>query len=250
MSTPKPNINIELYKLNDTELISNPNQYSPSTINDCSLEALKEEFDAFERIDLQNDSHRKELDLMFPNWLILQASERNLKRFMLMSRYDSKNNTFIGGCFENTPDYCRLVSHKKRRLSIGKWITRKGTHPNSSLFIIIYPDGKPIYFIEGIHDSHTATLLGINFVMIPYAGYKNQDSTLIKKEVSGRDVIFLVEDKAAYTCMLRLAKQIEDDAKGIKLKNLGNTDRKIDLSDYVKNFNSIKEVTDGLQDYR
>ena len=244
MSKLIPNINVSLFKLDGVDTST----YRSSSEEDICLKRLQKEFDAFERIDLQNDSHRKELNKMFPEWLMMQSSDLNIKRLMAMSRYDSKNNTYVGGCFENTPEYCNLVSFKKRRLAIGKWITRKGTHPNSSLFIIIYPDGKPIYFIEGIHDSHTATLLGINFVMIPYAGYKNQDSTLIQKEVTGRDVIFLVEDKAAYTCMLRLAKQIEDNAKSIKLKHLGNTDRKIDLSDYVKNFKSIKEVTDGLQD--
>ena len=248
MSTPKPNINTELYKLNNTDLIPDVNQYTPSTANDISLEALKEEFYSFERIDFKNDSHRKELNEMFPDWLILQSSERNLKRFMAMSRYDRKNNTFIGGCFENTPEYCNLVSLKKRRMSIGKWITRKGTHPNSSLFIIIYPDGEPIYLIEGIHDSLTAVLLGINFVMIPYAGYRNTDPSHLKREVVARDVIFLVEDAAAYKCMKRLAVLMQDSAKSIKLKHLGNINRKIDLSDYVKKFKSIKEVIDVLQD--
>ena len=247
MGSLKPNIDPSLYKLNDADLISDSNQYSPSTINDISPEALKKEFDSFEHIDLQNESHRKELDEMFPDWLIPQSSERNLRQFMDMGRYDRKSNTYVGGCFENTPEYCHLVSYKKRRLPIGKWITRKGTHPNSSLFIVIYPDGEPIYFIEGLHDSHTATLLGINFVMIPYAGYKNLNSTLIQKEVSGRDIVFLVEDEAAYTCMLRVVEQIQDDAKSIRLKYLGDTDTKMDLSDYVQKFNTIKEVINGLQ---
>jgi len=248
MGNLKPNINPELHKINDTDLISDTNQYSQSVKSDISLEALKKEFDSFERIDLQNDSHRKELDLMFPNWLILQASERNLKRFMSMSRYDRKNNTFIGGCFENTPEYCNLVSFKKRRLAIGKWITRKGTHPNSSLLIIIYPDGEPIYFIEGIHDSLTAVLLGINFVMVPYAGYRNTDPSHLQREVAARNVIFLVEDAAAYKCMKKLAVQIQDSAKSIKLKPLEDSQKKVDLSDYIKNFKTIKEVINGLYD--
>ena len=64
MESLKPYIDTELYKLNDTDLISDANRYSPSAPNGISLEALKKEFDSFERIDLQNDSHSKELDLL------------------------------------------------------------------------------------------------------------------------------------------------------------------------------------------
>ncbi len=247
MSIPKPKINPALCKLNDDELITDPTRYTPSSSHDISLESLKKEFDAFERIDMQNDRHQKELHEMFPDWLLQQTSERNRKRFMAMSRYDRKNHTFVGGCFENTPSYCTLVSHKRRRLPIGKWIARKGTHPNASLFIIIYPNGEPIYFIEGLHDALTAVLIGINFVMVPYAGYRNQDPTQIQQEVSGRDVVFLVEDKPAYECMIRLVEQIQDFAKSIVLKQLGDSDSKMDLSDYVQTYNSIKEVIHELR---
>jgi len=242
MSNLKPNIDTSLFKLNDTDLISDSNQYSPSTSSDISLDTLKKEFDSFERIDIEDESHKKELDAMFPGWLIPQASKRDLKRFMTMSRYDRKKDIFVGGCFENAPWYCNLVSYKRRRLPAGKWITRKGTHPNSSLFFVIYPDAKPIFFVEGIHDALTAVLLGINFIMIPYSGYKCGDPSHLKREVEGRDVVFLVEDGAAYSCMSRVAGQIDNSARSIMLLELDDTKEKMDVSEYIRKYKTIQEV--------
>ena len=246
MGSLKPNIDTELYKLNDTDLISDANRYSPPASNDISPEALKKEFDSFEHIDLQNDSHSKELDLMLPRWLIKNANPIDLELFEMMSRYDKKNSTFVVGVFNNGFDDLRfeLISYKRRRLGKVKWMTRKGTRPNNMPFVRIYRDDTPIYIVEGHHDMLTAILLGLDFIMIPTAGFK--DVNTIKDALLNADVVFIVEDERAYRCMLGLALKIESIAKRITLLELSDK-QKYDLSDFAMEKNSIVEAINELE---
>ncbi len=250
MNKPKPPIiDPSLYKIDD--LITGQSDLrfckNDKSQEDLSLDQIKKEFDNFSRIDINNPVHHEELLKMHPPWLLKQASEMKYKRYLSMNRYDNKNGTFVAGCYENTPRYCRLVSYKRRRTSVGKWITRKGTHPNASVFIDIRPDGSPVFVVEGVHDAATAELLGISFIMIPYAGFRLTDSTLLQKEVAEREVVFLVEDEAAHKCMKKVAEHLRKSARKIYLKQLGSNDAKADLSNYVQNFNTIEEVINGLQ---
>jgi len=59
--------------------------------------------------------------------------------------------------------------------------------------------------------------------------------------------VFLVEDEPAYKCMRRLSKSFAETANSIVLKQLGNTGMKVDLTDYIQQFNSIEEANNGLQ---
>ncbi len=161
-----------------------------------------------------------------------------------MCKYDSKNKTAVVGCFRNSPLKFELISYKRRRFYGKKWITRKGTHPNGTPFIRIYSDDRTVYIVEGHHDMLTAVLLGLDFIMIPTAGFK--DATLIKNEVVGRDVVFIVEDRPAFLCMSKLALAIEEVASSVVLKQLVQG-QKFDLSDYVMTKNSIVEVHNGLK---
>ena len=112
--------------------------------------------------------------------------------------------------------------------------------------IRIYTDDRPVYVIEGHRDSATAILLGLDFIMLPYAGYKIKENISLVEEVSDRRLIFLVEDEAAYKCMLNVANILQTTARDIELKSLVSHVGKVDLSDYVQRFNSIKEVINDL----
>ena len=246
----KPNIDPSLYKIDDSIMKQSNLSYTGNGDKDKNipLEQIRREFDSFQAINFDNSAHQKELLQIFPSWLLEQASDTNIKHFLNMNRYDIRNNTFIAGCFENAPTYCRLVSYKWRQLPRGKWITKKGTHPNSSVFIKIYPDKRAVFILEGVRDAATAVLLGINFIMIPYAGYRNPNPEKLQQEVTDRDLVFLVEDEAAYKCMSVLAQLLAQTANRVTLKQLNNKNNsKVDLSDYIQNFNTIQEVKNGLQ---
>ncbi len=237
MSKLIPNINVSLFKLDEFDT----GTYSRSSEEDICLKQLQKEFDAFERIDYSNPRHKKELLAMFPEWLIENANPIDLKLFQFMSRHDKKNDTFVAGVFNNGGDDLRfeLKSHKRRRVGKIKWMTRKGTHPNNMPFVRIYRDDTPIYVVEGHHDMLTAILLGLDFVMLPTAGFK--DARIIKNALLDANVVFIVEDERAYHCMFGLALKIESIAKRITLVELSD-EQKYDLSDFAMDKNSIEEV--------
>ena len=245
----EPNINPSLYKLDYGEamqegdsLIQTKDSQKVPLIN------VKREFDSFEQINLKNEEHKSEMLSMFPIYLITDADQADKDLFHAMSRYDRINHTFVTGCFDNKSLDFELISYKRRKFMNNKWSTRKSTHPNNTPLVRIFTDNEPIIVIEGQKDSLTAILLGLDFIMLPYAGYKVSDPSYLQKEVKDRKVVFLVEDEAAYKCMKNVAVQLRDTAKSILLKQLSHTDTKGDLSDYVQYFNTIKEVKNGLRD--
>jgi hypothetical protein len=237
MSKLTPNIDISLFKLDGFDT----GPYRSSSEEDICLKQLQKEFNTFERIDYRNPRHKKELIEMFPKWLIENANTIDIELFQFMSRYDRKHNTFVAGIFNNSGDDLRfeLISYKRRRVGKIKWMTRKGTHPNNMPFVRIYRDDTPIYVVEGHHDMLTAILLGLDFVMLPTAGFK--DASIIKKALLDANVVFIVEDERAYNCMFGMALKIESIAKRITLVELSD-EQKYDLSDFVMSKNSIEEV--------
>ncbi len=212
------------------------------------LEQLVYEFEQLEQIDLTKDSHKKEMHELFPRYLLEGRDDVDWRLFLSMSRYDRRNNTLVVGCFDNQMLKFKLISYKWRYKDGIKWKTRAGTSPNNTPLIRIYTDERAVYVIEGHRDSVTAILLGLDFIMLPYAGYRIKKNISLIKEVTDRRLIFLVEDEAAYKCMLNVASILKNTASDIELKNLVSHEGKVDLSDYVRKFNSIKEVINGLQD--
>lgn len=213
-------------------------------------EILDIEFNKFERIDFDNSTHKKELQYMFPGWLLETSHRVDMDLFIIMCRYDKENNTFVTGCFRNDPLDFRLISYKRKWYMGSKWRTRKNTHPNGTPFVRIFTESNIIFVLEGQKDSLSGILLGLDFIMLPYAGYRNSNPVELQKEVAGRDVIFLVEDKAAYECMKRLVPAFEVTANSVVLRQLDGKGNKVDLSDYVHKFNNIQEVISGLQNGR
>ena len=247
MSKPKPSIDLSLYKIavEDTDLYRSVLFKNKEYVN-ISLSQVWQEINDFSFIEMSNSRHIQEIGTMFPDYLIKQANVDDMKLFLSMSRFDSKNNTFIVGCFDNTAMDFKLISYKYKMLAGTKWRTRGSTSPNRTAFVRIYSEEDPIFVLEGHKDALTAILLGLNFIMLPYAGYRNPVPTDLQEEVRGRNVVFLVEDKPAFDCMHKLVRPFSETAESIVLKQLGPAGEKVDLSDYAQQFNSIKAVIDAL----
>ncbi len=244
----KPNINPSLYKLDYGEAMQGGDSLIQTKDSQkIPLINVKCEFDSFEQINLKNEKHKSEMLSMFPIYLIKDADQADKDLLHTMIRYDKHNHTFVVGCFENQPMDFKLISYKYKMLGGVKWRTRGGTSPNGIALVRIYSDQEPVFVLEGHKDSLTAILLGLDFIMLPYAGYRNPEPVDLQKEVLGRDVVFLVEDEPAHKCMRRLSKSFAETANSIVLKQLGDTGMKVDLSDYIQQFNSIEEATNGLR---
>lgn len=214
----------------------------PVEIIEVSSEQLQKEFDSFESIDVNNSKHYAELLNVIPYWLYETANKEDLELFMSLIRYDSKNDTLVAGWYKNSLLDFEIVTYKRRRLNGGKWINRKGTHPNQVSFSRIYDEAKPIYIVEGMRDALTAVLLGLNFIAIPTTSFKNFDA--INEDIRPTDeVIFICEDMQGYRAMSYLSGLIPQSKL---LTFIQNRDDKVDLSDYVMKQNSIKGVTDAI----
>ena len=248
MTSLKPKIDVDLFRLTPEQLNNGRNCCPLSLV---PLHQIDKEFNRFEQIDISKEEHRVVLSKLFPDYLIEECNDTDWKLFMAMIRYDRQNHTFVVGCFDNKSALAfKLISYKHRHKDSIKWKTRAGTSPNSTPFVRIYSVNEPIYVIEGHRDALTAVLIGLNFIMLPYAGFKQTNPTYLQKEVSGKDVVFLIEDKQAYKCMYDVALKLAVTAKSIHLIDFTNGDKKVDLSDYVCYFNTIEEVLYGLRNLR
>jgi len=247
MGNLEPSIDVSLYKLTPEQIGFKRSGYS-GDVPPLSLEQLQKEFDTFEKIDRTNHHHEEALLELFPKYLLDTCNKIDWELFMSMSRYDKGRNLFVVGCFDNQPLELKLISYKWRKLDGIKWKTRAGTHPNGTPFIRIFSDGGTVYVIEGHRDMLSAILLGLDFVMVPYSGFRLKDPTAMQKEVASRDVVFIVEDEKAYKCMVHTAEALKETARSIRLISLSENKEKVDLSSLTFLKNSIREVADELQD--
>jgi len=247
MSTPKPNINASLYKLDSGQT---RDRGHTKTSTPLSPEQLTREFNGFEPINKNDSRHNGALLELFPSYLIESCDDADWKFFESISRFDRENDTFVAGCFDNQPLAFKLISFKWRYKDGIKWKTRAGTSPNNTPLIRIYTDNETVYVIEGHRDALTAVLLGLDFIMIPYAGFRLNEPTALQNDVRGRELVFLVEDKPAHECMTQVAEHLKETAGAISLIGLNEAEKKMDLSDYVQQFNSIREVINGLRNRR
>ena len=242
----QPNIDPSLYRLDSKQ--TKGSIYSTTPLDPAQLER---EFNGFEPIRKEDPVHHKILLELFPKYLIESCDDADRQLFEAMSRFDRKNNTFVVGCYDNQSLNFKLISYKWRYKSGIKWKTRAGTSPNGTPFVRIYTDDEPIYVIEGHRDALTAVLLGLDFIMIPFAGFKLNETLILRNEAHNRDLVFLVEDEAAYKCMKAVATHLTKDARSIKLIALSDRAKeKVDLSDYIQQFYNKKEALDGLRNRR
>lgn len=179
----------------------------------------------------KNPDYKKEALSICPLWVYQQAKKESLEEFKRLTTFDNKNKTLV----IKIHDYQnKLISYKRRRLNIGKWITAKGTHPNKQCLVRnkakTDKEGNflnHIYILEGVHDALTAILLDIDFLMIQTIGYKSfteYEISLLKN----RDVIFIAdyavkdkkEDLAGVDAMRNLARQIGSVARNAKVLSL------------------------------
>lgn len=217
-------------------------QAQPVQVIEISSEQLQEEFNKFESIDITNTKHYTELLNVVPEYLLKQANKEDLSLFMSCTRFDKMNDTLVAGWYDNSLLDFEMITYKRRRLNGGKWINRKNTHPNQTVFNRIFDDEKPVYIVEGARDAITAILLGLNFIAIPTTSFKNHSllSELIK---AGDEVIFICEDLQGYKSMSYLSSFVP---KSRLVTFVHSKDEKIDLSDYVISRCSILEVLNGI----
>lgn len=209
---------------------------------EISSERLQSEFNQFERLKKDNSKHLEELFNVIPEYVLREARKEDLKLFSKLVRYDNQNQTLVAGWYKNSLLNFEIVTYKRRRLHGGKWINRKGTHPNDTAFNRIYDDRKPVYIVEGARDALTSILLGLNFIAIPTTSFKNIEAiqSLIKPEDK---VIFICEDMQGYKAMSNLASAIPNSRLVTFVKS---KDEKIDLSDYVNSCKTIEWVHNAI----
>jgi len=208
-----------------------------------SSEQLLKEFDRFERLNINNPSHKDEVMNVIPFWLYETAQKEDLELFLYVARYDSYNKILVSGWFDNSLLDFELITYKRRRLNGGKWVNRKDTHPNQTIFHRIYDDTKAVYIVEGARDSLTSILLGLNFIAIPTTTFKNVE--LIKEVTTGyNEIIFICEDLTGYKAMKSLSEFIPNSRMVTFVKD---KTQKIDLSDFVMGCNSIDEVLNVIK---
>jgi len=249
MGKIQPNINTDLYKLNSKEF--RRDKHSGGSIIPIPLEQVAREFDDFEAINFANSDHKKALMELFPAYLLEQRNQVDWELFVAMNRYDNKSRTLITGCFDNSSlEEMKIISYKYRYKNGIKWKTRAGTSPNSTPFVRICSDYDNIYIIEGHRDALTAILLGLDLVMIPTASFHLRDSTYLQNEIRNRNVVLLVEDESAYKCMRLIANSLSKNASRILITDLSVDESKLDLSDFVQNFQSIGEAVYELRSQR
>ena len=115
MSSPKPNIDVNLFKLTDEQKNSGSKSGS---IPQISQKQLEKEFNAFEGIDMSDDNHIRALNELFPSFLLEECNNADWVLFLAMGRYDRRHKTFVAGCFDNEPDFdFKLTSYKHRYLN-------------------------------------------------------------------------------------------------------------------------------------
>ena len=209
---------------------------------------LWREFDSFERIDRQKPEHLEALEELFPRYLFHECMDEDWQEFRRAARYDPKHGCLVAGCYDSLATNAPLVSYKHRKIGTVKWKVRAGTHPNHVLYLRILSPDRPIYGVEGHHDMLSALLLGIDFIMLPTAGYRLREAEKLKQMIEERQLVFLVEDKPAFTCMGNLAHELEDAVSSIVLRTFNDGSSKMDLSDFLFSQPGIKEALHALED--
>lgn len=207
---------------------------------EISSEQLQKEFNSFERLNISNPEHHKELLNVIPEYLIREAQKEDVGLFLSCTRYDSKNQTLVMGWYANSLLDFELITYKRRRLNGGKWINRKGTHPNQTAFNRIYEDDTTVYIVEGARDAITSILSGLNFIAIPTTSYKDKEG-LISLLQAKDDVICICEDKQGYTAMNKL-----NIPNAKMLTFVTDASQKIDLSDYANSHKDLKGFLNGI----
>ena len=211
---------------------------------EVTSEQLQKEFDNFEKINPADAEHKEELLSINPYWLYDEAHKDDVQLFLSCTRYDRRNHTLVMGWYENSLLDFEIITYKRRRLNGGKWINRKGTHPNQTAFNRIYADDKPVHIVEGARDALTAILLGLNFIAIPTTSFKNIEA--IQSDIKPDDeVILICEDMQGYRAMKHISEHIH--AKEVHLKTfISHKDEKIDLSDFVMSQSSLSGVHNAI----
>ncbi|WP_292660240.1 hypothetical protein [Nitratifractor sp.] len=216
---------------------------------DIQSDALKAEFDRFQRIDGNNQKHRDAIRDVVPEWLFDTAHKVDRARFETMARFDPGENCLVAGCFD---EEFRMISYKWRRKRGIKWYTRPSSHSNRAITLrTLRTRPGTLHVIEGHRDALTATLLGINWIMLPTASWRMRDRSVeavarAAHECGGHLIRFWAEDTAAYDAMRPFAERIGQ-RFNVEIRTYPGVEsgKKLDLSDFTAKHSSIREVRDG-----
>ena len=217
------------FKLNASIPVHTGSIIASAALNDKEvLKRIQKEIDNLDHSleTFKYDPYREECLRIAPAWLFKEASPGAISMFRRMTAWDEKNQTMIILIFDYEGN---LISYKRRRFISGKWVARKGTHPNRQCIMRIKSVYAPVYIIEGHHDALSAILLDIddvdtfNFIMIPTVGYKVFNDTELEA-LAGRNVYFLPDlgdkDGGSIKCMTQLAEQVKGIAAHTRVVNL------------------------------
>lgn len=168
--------------------------------------SFNKEFNSFEKINLHNSAHLKEMMQILPlhKWI-----NPDLNNFLNQyCRFDPRNKTLVVGIFnENT-----LVGYKWRRLNIDgvfkKWIARRNSIASTPMLNII-PNSTSIFVCEGIHDFLSSTLSMKSVLSIPSANYNQTLPDYILKKLAGRHIYLVPDnDRVGSQLMERMQQQL------------------------------------------
>ena len=183
---------------------------------------------------------------ILPAYLLRTSDSESLQQFNTISRIDKDAKQYVVGCFKGDITQHQLISYKHRYRHNIKWFTRKGTSANKYFSYRIRTANQPIYVIEGHRDKLTALLLGLDFIMIPYAGFQLKNTDAFKQLIANRKVVYIVEDKHAFKCMSNIALSTESVTEQTILWQ-PKRGEKMDLTDLAYQHNTIVEVLNALQ---
>jgi hypothetical protein len=189
------------------------------------------EWRIFEPLTFNNEKHKAELLAIAPLELYKQADKQDITKFLEFAKYDRVNKTIAAVVKDNSG---KIVGYKRRRYKMGTELVKWAARKNSSIHhctINVNSGNNTIYIVEGLHDSLTAILMGLDFIGIPTATY-NRFTQYELDIIKGREVVFIPDnDSAGAAAVNRLLSQVKQFAKAISVFELPEQSK--DFTEYI-----------------
>ncbi|BAF70431.1 hypothetical protein [Nitratiruptor sp. SB155-2] len=251
-----------------------PQQNYSSIENETPQEELQRYWNSLIHIrELDNKKLKEVIDQIMPYELAVACKEEDKKAFLNVVRYDPYHDSIAVKWMDDEGKQIRTIKHRKKRGFEGKWIAYKGTRANANAQIRIKDPLEPVFILEGFHDYLTALLVGINFIVVPFKGYrqltpKEMDHLRQKMHPKHKyDFVFIPdidgiderthEKKIAKEAIISLMKQLEPLAYLIDIWDIHEKyeytrgHEKVDFSDIfsLAPIEIFKDLEGNLQPY-
>ncbi|SMC10055.1 hypothetical protein [Nitratiruptor tergarcus] len=122
--------------------------------------------------ELDSQKLEEVINQVMPYDLAAVCRDEDKKELMQVVRFDPYHDSIAVKWMDEEGKSIRTIKHRKKRGFSGKWIAYKGTRANANAQIRIKDPLEPVFILEGFHDYLTALLVGINFIVIPFKGYR------------------------------------------------------------------------------